>query len=511
MKSLWLGPLICAVLAGAAERVESISLTGAQNYRLSQRLLADIQGLVGEELRQPALDALVRDIRNELGGAAVSQKVMPGDEPGQVKVVLEVGPGAETAASRDSEPRESEPLDVNVNSRYLVEGIDIRGAGDRRVSDALNEDIQRRIGQRFSPDAIEDLARRLRKELRAHAVATKLLRGSQPERVKVVFEVALRRAEESDLHLTKFVYHSRQAWSAKAFGDLDIGSHASLLVGVASDADELLERYAGLGAGFEATKIGSDRVRLRFLFESYHNQWNRATLDALEGSSVPGVYRTRNSFQPALTVLLADPLKLTVGAAFHQVETQHPTARDQAANAAVAALRYRQRFGGLGRDRQEVRAGYELHAGAGALDSDFSYARHFFYAGYKIGGPRQAVVASFTGGRLSGQAPLFERYSLGNSTTLRGWSKFEVAPLGGDRMVHNSLEYRHRIERGTDLLAFYDIGAVWDRGAPAEAKHAVGVGLRAWRFQMALGFPVRSGRMEPMFSAGVYFTEGADF
>ena len=510
MRVFYLSSLLCAGLLGATTpKVQSISLTGAQNYYLSQELLQRIQRLIGADLRQPAVDELVQEIRNELGESSVSQKVIPGDQPEHVKVVLQVVPASDPAP----EPPALEPVDVNVNSRYVVEGIDIRGAEERKLSDDLAEEIQERIGQRFSQDAIDDLARRIRKELRARTVASKVVRGTQPERVRVVFEVGMQREEETGYHLSKFVYHSKQAWSAKAYGDIDLGDNAALLVGIASDADDLLERYAGIGAGFEARKIGSDRVRLGFLFESYHQQWNRATLEALDTSSsdVPGIYRTRKSFQPVLTVLLARPLKLTVGAAFHQIQMQYPTIRNLAANAATAALRYQQRFRGAGKEKQEVRASYEVRAAARTLDSDFVYARHQWTAAYKIGGPNQEVVASFSGGRLSGQAPLFERYSLGNSTTLRGWNKFEVAPLGGDRAAHNTLEYRHRVDGGTQLVAFYDVGAVWNRGSPAEARHAVGFGLRTWRFQTALAFPVRSGRMEPMFMAGVYFTEGAEF
>ena len=42
---------------------------------------------------------------------------------------------------------------------------------------------------------------------------------------------------------------------------------------------------------------------------------------------------------------------------------------------------------------------------------------------------------------MNGRAPLFERFTLGDSRTLRGWSKFDVAPVGGSRVAHGSLEY----------------------------------------------------------------------
>jgi outer membrane protein assembly factor BamA len=106
----------------------------------------------------------------------------------------------------------------------------------------------------------------------------------------------------------------------------------------------------------------------------------------------------------------------------------------------------------------------------------------------------------FVSGVISGRAPLFERFVLGNSQTLRGWSKFDVAPLGASRMAHNSLEYRYKIFR-----VVYDAGAAWDRGQHADPKHSLGVGLRRHEFSLLVAFPVRAGRAEPMFIAGMNF------
>src|SRR5206468_2944720 len=89
----------------------------------------------------------------------------------------------------------------------------------------------------------------------------------------------------------------------------------TFLFGLASDGDTLNERFAGISARYENKRLGSDRVNLRFQFESYHEQWNQNTLNAL--ASNPGVtsdaYRTRQNFQPMATVVLAKPLTLEVG------------------------------------------------------------------------------------------------------------------------------------------------------------------------------------------------------
>jgi outer membrane protein assembly factor BamA len=489
--------------------VQSISIIGAQNYQLSQDLLQAIQRLTGAKLSQPALDDLARRVGNELGESSVSPKVAPGDQPATVKVLLEVSPSGDAQA-------EAKP-ELNINSRYTVEDVQLKGVDKHRLSRDIRRDLQKLIGQKLDSELVDQLARRIRKDLHARSVSQKVVRGDQPERLKVIFEVSSE--DETDFHLSKFVYHGKQAWSAKAFGDFNIAPQTSLLTGLVSDQDELLERYTGIAAGFENRKVGSDRVRLRFLFESYHNQWNGATLKALESNpDVPGVYRNRKSFQPTLTFVLAAPLRLTVGTIFHFFQTQFPTVRTEAANAATASLRYHRRFDDSQGNRHELEAGYDLRAATRTFDSDFSYTRHDLDFGYKIGGPRQGIVARFTAGRLNGRAPLFERYVLGDSTTLRGWNKFDIAPLGGDRVVHSTVEYRHVIseeaptgEGPASLVAFYDAGSVWNDGQRAEIRHSVGVGARWQHFFAGLAFPVRSGRMTPTFMVGAYFTEGSTF
>jgi outer membrane protein assembly factor BamA len=89
---------------------------------------------------------------------------------------------------------------------------------------------------------------------------------------------------------------------------------------------------------------------------------------------------------------------------------------------------------------------------------------------------------------------------LGNSSTLRGWNKFDVQPAGGDRMVHNSVEYRYRV-----LYVFYDSGAVWIRDEPPAVRHSIGAGLRHGIFSLALAFPLRDGRMEPVVMLGMNY------
>ena len=84
---------------------------------------------------------------------------------------------------------------------------------------------------------------------------------------------------------------------------------------------------------------------------------------------------------------------------------------------------------------------------------------------------------------------------------MRGWNKFEIDPLGGNRMVHNSVEYRYGA-----FEMFYDAGAIWDEGRQAATpRHGIGLGLRHGSFELAMAFPVRSGRADPVFMMGMNY------
>lgn len=97
------------------------------------------------------------------------------------------------------------------------------------------------------------------------------------------------------------------------------------------------------------------------------------------------------------------------------------------------------------------------------------------------------------------RVPFFKRYFLGGATNLRGWGRFEVAPLsagglpiGGTRFANASVELRAPIWGQLSGVAFFDAGTVWadpDRliGEDIGWRYNVGPGLR---YQTPIG-PIR--------------------
>ena len=141
-----------------------------------------------------------------------------------------------------------------------------------------------------------------------------------------------------------------------------------------------------------------------------------------------------------------------------------------------------------------------MRAGTHFLESDPVFARHQTEARYRFRRGHQDLSVGFLAGKISGRAPLFERFVLGNAETLRGWNKFDLDPLGASHVAHGSIDYVYR-----GFLVFYDTGAVWDRPEEREQKQSLGLGCKKSGFQLAVAFPVKSGTVNPVFYAGMNF------
>jgi len=407
-------------------------------------------------------------------------------------------------------PDQDQSADLNINSRYTIESVDVSNQPRYRLSTSILDQMHHLIGSRMNDQAVRRLADSLRHELRAYDVTFKLLRGGNPDSVRVLFEVE-KGASDFDVAIPKFAYNSAEGWTGVGQATARIGENAFSLAGI-SDADTLVERFSGVQVKYQRLRVACDRVSLAFEFDGYHEQYNRATLAALEtGSDVSslgaGAYRSRMNFEPSATFVLSKNLSLTVGLSFEQLQPQVSAAPSESANAVVNTLRYHRRWVDSDSTNQELDAGYNLRAATNFLGSSLGYTRHAFHVRYALIHDRQFVELALIAGLIYGRAPLFERYVLGDSTTLRGWSKYDIDPLGGNRMVHGSVTYGYRVVR-----VFYDTGAVWDQGKTPEDRQSVGAGLASGlgvfpkgTVLLAMAFPLRQGRVDPVFIAGMNF------
>jgi len=189
------------------------------------------------------------------------------------------------------------------------------------------------------------------------------------------------------------------------------------------------------------------------------------------------------------------------GVSLSSLESLHRSPDSQMASAVTGSLVYRQRWNRDRRTHQDVEAGYEVRSAVDGLGSDLSYTRHLGRARYAFeNGRHSGVIAEVFAGGISGEAPLFERFTLGDSATLRGWNKFELAPIGGNRVFHQSLEYRFH---GAAL--FLDTGSVWDDGASHKLRASTGFGFHTEHVFLTVAFPLNAPGTDAAFMMGVRF------
>lgn len=396
--------------------------------------------------------------------------------------------------------------DMNVNCKYIVETVEFRYSRRPNTLPKLGSDIQQladsEVGKNFVQDHFDGIFRRLKAEFRSYKVTHRMEKGSKPDHVKVIFELERRGIElNGEANDFKLIYSSRNNFSFGGTADFNIGKQGGLLLGALTDNDLTVERTSGVRAGYRYDLM-KRHVRLAIVGESFRTQWNAATEAAIaERPDLPGLYRRRQTLEPSVTIQVLPSLRLKAGVSLQRIETQFPVARFESSHALISSLRYEQGWDLGTSTRNLVGAGYDLRAAARTLGSDFVYARHAFDVNESLSLPhQQAVLLAFSAGTLSGQAPLFDRFVLGNSQALRGWNRFDVAPLGGNRMAYGSAEYRTH-----GIRVVYDRGAVWDDGHEAKVRQSAGVGYIKDGLTCMLAFPLREGHITPIVLLGYTF------
>jgi hypothetical protein len=408
------------------------------------------------------------------------------------------------------QPGEEQTSDLNINSRYTIESINFVGPREYKLSTVVLEEIRRLVGAKVSTEALDGLARRIRGELRAHDVTFKLTRGAQAESVRVLIQVD-RAGGSFDASVPALSYNSALGFTGTGQLSSTIGPNAFTFRAL-RDADNLIERFSGVQAKYERTGLANGRISLGFEFDGYQDQYAPSTIAALGSDSRPsslaaGAYGSRLNYEPSATFVLAAPLTLTVGLSFEQLNNLPSAARSESANAVINTLRYHQRWAETGASTQELDVGYSLRAATTLLGTDLAYTRHVAHLKYNYSSRVQSVEVTVIAGAIYGQAPLFERFALGDSTLLRGWNKYDLDPLGGNRLAYGSVTYGYHIMR-----VFYDTGSVWDQGKPMELKESAGIGvssglgvLEKGAFLLAVAFPLRDGHVTPVLIAGMNF------
>jgi hypothetical protein len=473
-------------------RVATAEVSGIDTGDLSPGLRRDIDALAGKPLARSDVTQLARRIEEERPEVIVAVRVVgaPGDEARVVFLVARISDDAN--------------LGSNINARYTVESVELDGLKEQEISADLRDRLQALVGTRLDGDATDALIKALEAEKPGYDVSRRIERGTRRGQIRVVF----RFSESERLRWipftrsrSKYVYHSEQGWSG--VHDIPMGGRDHrVTVGFAiDDNDTLVEEYSGVRVRFESRRIGTERVAASLEASWLNSHWRAPTLAALDADPLaPDPYRRRITVEPTLTVALTRRLRASGGVSFSSLESLHRSPDTQMASAVTGGLVYSQRWDRDRRTRQDVEVGYSLRASAGGLGGDVSFKRHLGRARYALDSRHNSFIFEVIGGGITGDAPLFERFTLGDSTTLRGWNKFEVAPIGGNRVFHQSLEYRFH---GAAL--FLDAGSVWTQGGERELRTSTGFGFHVDHFFATVAFPLNAANSGATFMMGVRF------
>lgn len=470
--------------------VATAQVSGFDLGRLSPGLQQEIAGVAGNPLDRARLHEIAQRIEGEQPRYVAAVRVVRTPDA-DVRVVFVV------ANMRDQDRRS------NANARYLIEHVEVSGIPETDVDAQLRADLQTLVGKPLGSDDVDQLETRLRDALPDYEVRRRVTRGGRSGEIRLIFAVSKNESARW-LHFeplkSNLVYHSDQGWGA--YLDFPIGGRdfrVSPLIAI-DNGDDLIEEYSGFGLRVESRRLGSERLGASFEWSTFDQDWRAETLAAIDlNPRIPAAYDDRSTVTPMISFALTQQLSVSGGMSITEVEPLSGVPESQMANAAIFSLRYDDEWRRAGADHG-VGAAFTVRKAADALESDFDYTRYFGQAEYSYRWNHHTVLVSGMAAALRGTAPLFERFSLGDSRTLRGWNKYDIAPAGGDRMFYTSAEYQYR-----GLAFFLDSGSVWDDGDDTRIRVAAGFGFHPGPFFMTVGFPLNTDNVRAVFTTGVRF------
>jgi hypothetical protein len=469
--------------------ITSAHVTGFDVDRLSPGLREEIGKLAGTPMNQQRLDELAARLEAERPRyvAAVRSALEP---DGRARVFFVMG-------RRDQPDR-----DDNINSRYVVEHADLTGVRDEELTQVLRDALGALVGKRLDSPEASQLQEQLERDLPGYNVSRRIRRGSQTGSIRLVYE-AHRRELPPWLRFeplkTNVVYHSDQGWGS--FLSLNMGNRTIRFTPIVAidNSDDLVEEYSGYGLRFETTKLGTRRLGASLEWTWFEQDWRGATLDAVAlRPDIPAIYDTRSTITPLVKFAVTPELSLSAGVSISELEPLAPATESRMANAVVASIQYDTKWDDTSDATHRAGGSFGVRAGSRELESDLAYTRYFGEGWYRYDFGRHHVQATGMAGGITGHPPLFERFTLGDTSTLRGWDKYDIAPAGGDRVVYSSLEYRY-----TGIALFLDVGSVWDAGAERHVRVSTGFGLHAGPAFLAVGFPLNTDNLRAVFTMGL--------
>jgi len=481
----------------ASATIEKTEISGISEDSFSAALRGDLQKLVGQSYDEKAATQIAERIHTELPEYVVTSTTAAGSQPGRVVLVFAVA--------------------HNINARYIVESVDLKGMDKSKLSEGLWTDMQKMVGHPVDDAAADQFRERMATEIKnpPHIRRT-VERGNDPQHVRILYEAV-------DRNSIGFGgtggYHSRQKFSGRASASYTFYGFMGVKVDGINDSSNLLERYAGFQYGaWSAYK----RVRFNADYSSFRAQWSPGTLQAASAAGTSAdFYRLRDTIEPSAKITVTPGFHITLGVTASQLQMQEPVSHFESVRTANGKADYS--FYLSSSEKHELAGSYDIHVAGDTLGGSASFTRHLLDQSYnfKLKGKDPTsqfafpdghrISVDFQLGRITGSAPMFERFSLGSPHTLTGWNKYDISPLGASRMAYGSVTYGNKY-----ISTNFESGSVWNDGQSKTLYNSVGLNLllgnilhlpQPFRFLLnaavpGIGIPLRKNDVRPVFTLG---------
>jgi outer membrane protein assembly factor BamA len=475
--------------------IEKTEISGISEDNLSAALRGDLQKLVGQSYDEKAATQIAERIHAELPDYVVTSTTAAGTQTGRVVLVFAVA--------------------HNINAKYIVESVDLKGTEKSKLSEGLWAEMQKMVGHPVDDAAADQFRERMETELKTQHIRRSVARGSDPQHVRILYDVP---GKNSVGFGGGGGYHSRQKFSGIANATYTFYDFAGVKVSGVNDSSDLLERYAGFRYGAWGLY---KRVRFNAEYSSFRAQWSPGTLQAASASGTSAdLYRLRDTIEPSAKITVSPGFHITLGITASQLQMLEPASHFESVRTANGNADYK--FYLTSSEKHELSGSYDIRVAGDTLGGSASFTRHLFDQNYEWNLKKPAPGTQFTPdghrievnvqlGRITGIAPMFERFSLGSPHTLTGWNKYDISPLGASRMAYGSVTYTNRY-----VSTSFESGSVWNDGQPKTLHNSIGLGLFLGNILHApkplrillnaatpgIGIPLRKNGVHPIYTIG---------
>ena len=501
MKLRLLVLLFCLTVAGTIASgqtpatIEKTEISGISEDSLSAGLRGDLQKLVGQTYDQKAAGQIAERIQAELPEYVVTSTTGAGTASDRIVLVFVVA--------------------HNVNAKYVVESIEFKGTDKSKLSEGLWMDLQKMVGHPVDDAKADQFRELIEVELKTKHIRRSVERGNDPQHVRILYEIP---GQNNVGFGGTGGYHSRQGFSGRVGAEYTFYGFMGVKVDAFNDSSSLLERYAGLRYG---AWTQFKRVRFNAEYSSFRAQWSPGTEQAAAAAGTSAdLYRLRDTIAPSAKITVTPGFRITLGVTASQLQMQIPVSHFESVRSANGKADYNIYL--TDSEAHELVGTYDIHVAGDTLGGSASFTRHFLDQNYnyKFKPKDTATPPFFTGnrinvsfklGRITGSAPMFERFSLGSTNLLLGWNKYDISPLGASRIAYGSATYTNNY-----FFTYFESGSVWNNGQPKTLRNSIGVNLLLGNIVHApgplrfllnaaipgIGIPLRKNDVHPIFTLG---------